>query len=83
MALSDNPNISDGIDRREAEHRQKDGWEKGHILQVGLRTTRDAALQWEDEQRRQGNPRDPDEPLAAGKVSVQSIRLSMGGSERR
>ena len=51
--------ITYDIDRREAEHRQKDGWEKGHILQVGLRTTRDAALQWEDEQRRQGKPTGP------------------------
>ncbi len=37
----------------------KKGWAKGHILQVGLRTTRDAALQWEGEQRKQGKPTGP------------------------
>ena len=51
--------ITRDIDRREAEHRQKSGWEWGHIVQIGRRTTREAALQWEEEQRRQGRPTGP------------------------
>ncbi len=37
--------ITDDLDRREEEHQQK--WPSGHIKQVGRRTTRDAALEWE------------------------------------
>lgn len=48
--------ITRDIDRREAEHQQKLGWGKGHIVQVGFRTTQEAALQWEAEQRRLGKP---------------------------
>ena len=47
------------IDRRELEHQQKPGWENGHIFQVGYRTTREAALAWENEQRRKGKPTGP------------------------
>lgn len=42
--------ITDNIYRREYEHQQKRGWKKGHIFQVGVRTTREAALKWEREQ---------------------------------
>ena len=48
--------ITKDLDRREAEHRRKQGWETGHITQVGVRTTSEAAKQWEDEQRKQGKP---------------------------
>ncbi len=48
--------ITNDLDRREAEHQQKRGWGKGHIKQVGLRTTRDAALEWEREQGKKGKP---------------------------
>ena len=48
--------ITNDIDLRELEHRRKDGWERGHIVQVGYRTTPEAALQWEDEQRKSGKP---------------------------
>ena len=48
--------ITYDIDRREAEHKREQGWGKGHIKQVGLRTTRDAATEWEQEQARQGKP---------------------------
>ena len=48
--------ITYDIDRREVEHKSKRGLSKGHIKQVGLRTTRDAALKWEREQARQGKP---------------------------
>ncbi len=48
--------ITNDIDRREAEHRSEPGLIKGHINQVGFRTTRDAALQWEREQARKGKP---------------------------
>ncbi|MXX39277.1 MAG: GIY-YIG nuclease family protein [Gemmatimonadetes bacterium] len=51
--------ITRDIDRREAEHRQKLGWRRGHIVQIGRRTTQEAALQWEAEQRRQGKPPGP------------------------
>ena len=48
--------ITYDLDRCEAEHRQKHGWGKGHIKQVGRRTTRDDALEWEREQSKQGKP---------------------------
>ena len=51
--------ITKDLDRREAEHRRKQGWETGHITQVGVRTTWEAAKQWEDEQREQGKPTGP------------------------
>lgn len=51
--------ITNDLERREAEHRRQPGWEKGHILQVGRRTTREGALRWEDEQRRKGKPTGP------------------------
>ena len=37
--------MTDDLERREQEHRQKHG--SGHIVQVGRRTTRDAARKWE------------------------------------
>lgn len=48
--------ITSDIDRREQEHRQTPGWSKGHIFQVGVRTTREDALRWEEEQRAKGKP---------------------------
>ena len=39
--------ITNDIERRGEEHKQ--GWSKGHIKQVGRRTTREAALRWERE----------------------------------
>jgi len=39
--------ITNDLDRREQEHQQR--WPKGHIVQVGRRTTEDAALNWEEE----------------------------------
>ena len=48
--------ITYDLDLREAAHRREPGWSKGHIKQVGFRTTRDAALAWEREQARQGKP---------------------------
>ena len=41
--------ITDDLDRREEEHQQK--WPKGHIKQVGKRTTEEAAREWEKEKR--------------------------------
>ena len=41
--------ITKDLDRRESEHQQK--WPKGHINQVGNRTTEEGARQWEKEQR--------------------------------
>ena len=51
--------ITRDIDRREAEHQRKTGWSRGHIVQVGFRTTREAALKWEAEQRQLGKPTGP------------------------
>lgn len=47
--------ITDDLQRRETEHKRDFGY-SGHILQVGRRTTRDAALQWEREQAARGRP---------------------------
>ena len=51
--------VTNDIDRRELEHQREPGWGKGHITQVSNRTTRDAALDWENEQRRKGKPTGP------------------------
>ena len=40
--------ITDDLERREKEHQQK--WPKGHIKQVGQKTTEEAARRWEKEQ---------------------------------
>jgi predicted GIY-YIG superfamily endonuclease len=37
--------ITDDLERREQEHQQR--WPKGHIVQVGRRTTEEAAREWE------------------------------------
>jgi len=42
--------ITDDLDRREQEHQQK--WSKGHIKQVGHKTTEDAAREWEKSQEK-------------------------------
>lgn len=50
--------ITNDLDRREGEHQGKiDG--KGHITQVGRRTTRGGAKAWEDQQREKGKPTGP------------------------
>ena len=51
--------ITQDLDRREAEHRRHEGWERGHITQVGVRTTPEAAREWEQDQRSQGKPTGP------------------------
>lgn len=40
--------ITEDLERREAEHQQK--WPKGHIKQVGIRTTEEAARKWEKDE---------------------------------
>ena len=50
--------ITNNLERREQEHQQKYG-DKVHIKQVGVRTTKEAALEWEEEQRQQGKPTGP------------------------
>ena len=37
--------VTNDLDRRESEHQLT--WSDAHILQVGRKTTRDAALTWE------------------------------------
>lgn len=39
--------ITTDLERREQEHKQK--WAKGHIVQVGRKTTEDAAREWEND----------------------------------
>ncbi len=47
--------ITNDLDRREAEHQRGPGKSRGHIKQVGRRTTRAAALEWErDEIKKRG-----------------------------
>ena len=50
--------ITNDLDRREQEH-QRNIDSKGHIFQVGRRTTDDAAKSWEDDQRDKGKPTGP------------------------
>ncbi len=50
--------ITNDLRRREYEHQQNYG-DAVHIKQVGNRTTREAALQWEAEQRQRGKPVGP------------------------
>ena len=47
--------ITKDLEKREQEHKQDFG-ESGHIKKVGRATTRDAALKWESEQAKWGNP---------------------------
>jgi len=44
-------------DRRVAEIRKETGLTKGHIREIGFRTTHDIADAWLQEQIRQGKPR--------------------------
>ena len=39
--------ITSDLERREGQHLQR--WPNGHVSQVGRRTTKDAALEWERE----------------------------------
>lgn len=38
--------ITDDLERREMEHQQN--WPKGHIKQVGRKTTEEVAREWEE-----------------------------------
>ncbi|MBI2337574.1 hypothetical protein HYW41_01085 [Candidatus Daviesbacteria bacterium] len=38
--------ITNDLERRETQHQVK--WPKGHIVQVGNRTTEEAAREWEE-----------------------------------
>ena len=68
--------ITSDIDRREAEHQQTPGWEKGHIFQVGHRTTRAAALEWEKQQKRR-------RPAGVHESRDMTWRASLGAQIRR
>ena len=48
--------ITNDIDRRMVEHLKEPGLSKGHIKQVGLRTTYTIARAWRDEQEKLGKP---------------------------
>jgi len=49
--------ISQDLERREQEHLQK--WPKGHIVQVGRRTTEEAAKKWERDMIRESRVKSP------------------------
>ena len=49
--------ITKDLDRREQEHQQT--WPKGHIVQVGHRTTEDTARKWEKVSTRNSALRSP------------------------
>lgn len=49
--------ITNDLERRETEHRQERAGI--HIYKVGNRTTRPAALKWEEEKRKKGKPTGP------------------------
>lgn len=42
--------ITKNLERREMDHKQN--WPKGHIVQVGRRTTEEAAKKWEETKRK-------------------------------
>jgi predicted GIY-YIG superfamily endonuclease len=42
--------ITNNLERRETQHQIK--WPKGHIVQVGNRTTEEAARKWEETKRK-------------------------------
>jgi hypothetical protein len=42
--------ITNDLERREQEHQRK--WPRGHIKQVGRKTTEDAARKWEEGQKK-------------------------------
>ena len=42
--------ITDDVERREQEQNRK--WPTGHIVQVGRRTTEEAAREWEEKQKK-------------------------------
>ena len=42
--------ITNDLERRDGELKQK--WQEGHIVQVGHRTTREAAFKWEGRKRK-------------------------------
>ena len=42
--------ITKDLDRRELEHKQK--WPRGYIVQIGRRTTKEAAEKWEETKRK-------------------------------
>lgn len=50
--------ITNDLERREQEH-QRGLDDRGHIFQVGNRTTREGAKAWEDDQRDKGKPTGP------------------------
>lgn len=47
--------ITNDLERREEEHKRAYG-KNGHIARVGRATTLDAALRWESERAKRGNP---------------------------
>ena len=46
--------ITNDLERREAEHQQR--WPSGHIVQVGRRTTEEAAREWEESKHKAITP---------------------------
>ena len=58
--------ITNNIDLREMEHQKEPNRSKGHIFEVGHRTTYENAVEWLREQAKQGKPiREQDKALVA------------------
>ena len=47
--------ITQDLEQREQQHQQR--WPRGHIVQVGRATTKEAALEWEDTKKKAITPR--------------------------
>ncbi len=47
--------ITNDLKRRELEHQQR--WPGGHIVQVGRKTTEEAAREWEDTKQKSITPK--------------------------
>ena len=67
--------ISRDLERREQEHKRTYG-EKGHIKQVGRRTTEEAARKWEIERPRSLPNARVNVPMPSVKHSKPSSKLS-------
>lgn len=49
--------ITTDLEKRENAHQNsRQPWANGHIVQIGRRTSRDAALKWESEQQKTITP---------------------------
>ncbi len=67
--------ITNDLERREQEHQQNHP--KGHIKQVGRRTTEEAARKWEKDNSVNVKYPDPQPPPGTGSVSRTRLRRAL------